>query len=51
MAYTAILQRIRLLIPEEMDGYYKAIVRGFEDGVFRDHSNQRVKLKIRPSGT
>jgi hypothetical protein len=32
MAYTAILQRIGLLIPEEMDGHYKGIVRGFEEG-------------------
>jgi hypothetical protein len=32
MAYTAILQRIRLLIPEELDGHYNAIRRGFEEG-------------------
>jgi hypothetical protein len=32
MTYTTILQRIRLLIPEEMDGHYKAVCRGFEDG-------------------
>jgi hypothetical protein len=32
MAYTAILQRIRLLIPAELDGHYKAVCRGFEEG-------------------
>jgi hypothetical protein len=32
MAYTAILQQIRLLIPAEFDGHYKAILRGFEQG-------------------
>ena len=32
MGYTAILQRIRLLIPAEFDGHYKAIRRGFEEG-------------------
>jgi hypothetical protein len=32
MTYPTILQRIRLLIPEEMDGHYKAIVCGFEEG-------------------
>jgi hypothetical protein len=32
MGYTAILQRIRLLIPAELDGHYKAIRRGFEEG-------------------
>ena len=32
MAYTAILQRIRLLIPAELDGHYEAVRRGFEDG-------------------
>jgi hypothetical protein len=32
MAYTAILQRIRLLIPAELDGLYDAIRRGFEEG-------------------
>jgi hypothetical protein len=32
MAYTAILQRIRLLIPEQLDGHYNAIRRGFEEG-------------------
>jgi hypothetical protein len=32
MAYTAILQRIRLLIPAEFDGHYNAIRRAFEEG-------------------
>jgi hypothetical protein len=32
MAYTAILQRIRLLIPAELDGHCTAILRGFEEG-------------------
>jgi hypothetical protein len=32
MAYTAILNRIRLLIPAELDGHYKSIHRGFEAG-------------------
>jgi hypothetical protein len=32
MAYTAILKRIRLLIPAELDGHYKAVCRGFEEG-------------------
>jgi hypothetical protein len=32
MAYAAILQRIRLLIPAEFEGHYKAILRGFEEG-------------------
>jgi hypothetical protein len=32
MAYTAILERIRLLIPAELDGHYKAVCRGFEEG-------------------
>jgi hypothetical protein len=32
MAYEAILQRIRLLIPPELDGHYNAICRGFEEG-------------------
>jgi hypothetical protein len=32
MAYTAILQRIRLLIPEELDEHYEAVRRGFEEG-------------------
>jgi hypothetical protein len=31
-AYTAILKRIRLLIPAELDGHYEAIRRGFEEG-------------------
>jgi hypothetical protein len=30
MAYTAILKRIRLLIPAELDEHYKSICRGFE---------------------
>jgi hypothetical protein len=30
-AYTAILKRIRLLIPAELDGHYEAIRRGFEE--------------------
>ena len=32
MAYTAILNRIRLLIPAELDGHYKSIHRSFEAG-------------------
>jgi len=32
MAYTAILQRIRLLIPAEREGHYQAVRRGFEEG-------------------
>jgi hypothetical protein len=33
MAYAAILKRIRLLIPAELEGHYKAAVcRGFEEG-------------------
>ena len=32
MAYTVILQRIRLLVPSELDGHYKAILRAFEEG-------------------
>jgi hypothetical protein len=32
MAHTAILQRIRLLIPAELDGYYDAVRRAFEEG-------------------
>ena len=32
MAYTAILKRIRLLIPAELDGHYEAVSRGFEEG-------------------
>jgi hypothetical protein len=32
MAYTAILNRIRLLIPAELDGHYKSIRRAFEAG-------------------
>ena len=32
MAYTAILKRIRLLIPAKLDGHYKSICRGFEEG-------------------
>jgi hypothetical protein len=32
MAYTAILKRIRLLIPAKLDGHYSAIRRGFEEG-------------------
>jgi hypothetical protein len=32
MAYTAILQCIRLLISAELDGHYKAVCRGFEEG-------------------
>jgi hypothetical protein len=32
MAYTAILNRIRLLIPAKLDGHYKAICHAFEQG-------------------
>jgi hypothetical protein len=32
MAYTAILKRIRLLIPARLDEHYEAIRRGFEAG-------------------
>lgn len=31
-AYAAILHRIRLLIPSDLDGHYKAVCRGFEEG-------------------
>jgi hypothetical protein len=30
--YAAILKRIRLLIPTKLDGHYKSIRRGFEEG-------------------
>jgi hypothetical protein len=32
MVYTAILKRIRLLIPARLDGHYEAIRRAFEEG-------------------
>jgi hypothetical protein len=32
MAHTAILQRIRLLIPLELNGHYKAVRSAFEEG-------------------
>jgi hypothetical protein len=32
MAYTAILKRIRLLIPARLDGHYEAVRRAFEEG-------------------
>jgi hypothetical protein len=32
MAYREILNRIRLLIPAELDGHYESIRRGFEEG-------------------
>jgi hypothetical protein len=32
MAPTAILRRIRLLIPAELDGHYNSICRAFKDG-------------------
>jgi len=32
MAYTAILKRIRLLIPVKLDGHYEAVRRAFEEG-------------------
>ena len=32
MAYTAILRRIRLLIPAKLDGHYEAVRRAFEEG-------------------
>jgi hypothetical protein len=32
MTYTAILNRIRLLIPPELEEHYKAVRRGFEEG-------------------
>jgi len=32
MAYTVILLRIRLLIPSDLDGHYKAVCRGFDEG-------------------
>jgi hypothetical protein len=32
MAYTAILNWIRLLIPAEREGHYHAVRRGFEEG-------------------
>jgi hypothetical protein len=33
MAHTAILKRIRLLIPAKIDGHYESIRRGFEEGI------------------
>jgi hypothetical protein len=32
MAHTAILKRIRLLIPVELEGHYRSICRGFDEG-------------------
>jgi hypothetical protein len=32
MAHTAILKRIRLLIPAKLDGHYESIRRGFNEG-------------------
>lgn len=32
MAYTAILNRIRLLIPAKLDGHHEAVCRAFEEG-------------------
>jgi hypothetical protein len=32
MAYAAILKRIRLLIPADIEGLYKAVCRGFDEG-------------------
>jgi hypothetical protein len=32
MAYTAILKRIRLLIPAKLDGHYDAVCRAFAEG-------------------
>jgi hypothetical protein len=32
MAYTAILKRIRLLIPARLDGHYNAVRRAFDEG-------------------
>jgi hypothetical protein len=32
MACTAILNRIRLLIPAKLDGHYEAVCRAFEEG-------------------
>jgi hypothetical protein len=32
MAHTAILERIRLLLPAKLDGHYESIRRGFEEG-------------------
>jgi hypothetical protein len=32
MAPTAILKRIRLLIPATLDGHYNAVYRAFEEG-------------------
>jgi hypothetical protein len=32
MTLTAILKRIRLLIPAKLDGHYNAVCRAFEDG-------------------
>jgi hypothetical protein len=32
MTSTAVLRRIRLLIPEKLDGHYVAFHRGFEEG-------------------
>jgi hypothetical protein len=31
-AHTAILKRVRLLIPAELDGRYEAVRRGFDEG-------------------
>jgi hypothetical protein len=36
MAQKSILERIRLLIPRELDGHYKAISRAFEEGDLTD---------------
>jgi hypothetical protein len=32
VAYTAILNRIRLLIPAKLNGHYDAVCRAFEEG-------------------
>jgi hypothetical protein len=36
MAQKSILERIRLLIPFELDGHYRAICRAFEEGDLTD---------------
>jgi hypothetical protein len=36
MAHGSILERIRLLIPPELDGHYQAICRAFQEGDLTD---------------
>ena len=48
MGYTAILQRIRLLIPAELDGHYTAILRGFEEGDLTVPSLRISEMQLGP---